>query len=440
MRRSSSFVLGAVALACAGPDRDAAPASPTSSDATGTSGGSTTVSGSAGTGSATTEAGDTNGATIGDTTGDDGASSSGGAELGVPMFVAQGMVGRTTVSCDDGLTWIGERSWDVEGDAHLCGSTTPVDCSGSGSTCTQRWFDGSCSEEACDCGHSPGFSKGVEHGAGRFVATWGWGWPGAVATSTNGFDWQTTLDGDTFGGLRYGGGRFVVASRTPQTSLDGITWTASQEADFHGDDGVTIWSVRRFGFADVDGGRFVAYASGDTSVDTLISSDGGGSWWRPRSMPSDCLGEGPGAYGDIIAGNGVIVMVDGDGHACRSDDGGSSWTAHTITDSRIASSGVWTGDEFWFWGFGSRYSSADGITWTTTPIDAPDDIGPVARSPEGTLVAVNNVWLGYEQQAFLRSTDGVTWASLPDGDFTPGHPIFFIAFGHAEPSAMCPGT
>jgi hypothetical protein len=375
------------------------------------------------------------GADTGSSTGEDVAE-------GVPIFVAQGMVGRTTISCDDGLTWVGERSWDLEGDPHLCGSNEPVQCFAEGAVCSQVWFDGTCSMEACDCGHSPGFSKGVVYGAGVFVATWGWGWPGAVATSTNGVDWTTTLNDDTFGGLRYGSDRFVVASRTPQTSMDGLVWTPSEEADFVGADGVTLWSVRRFGYSGYGGGRFVAYASGDSSIDTLVSSDAGTSWWRPSSLPADCLGEGPGAYGDIIGNDEVILMVDGDGHSCRSTDGGDTWTSTMITtgDDRIASSGAWTGEEFWFWGRGNRYRSTDGVAWTAEAIAADADVGPVARNDDGTLVAVNNVWLGYDEQVFLRSTDGLAWDTLDEGAYTGGHPIFFITHGFAEPSEVCPGA
>jgi hypothetical protein len=393
---------------------------------------------SVGTAATTAETATTTDATATDESG--GSSDTGSEPEGVPVFIAQGMVGRTTLSCDDGQTWVGERSWDLEGNPHLCGLTEPWHCfAEDGSTCAQVWFDGTCSMEACDCGHSPGFSKGIAYGNGRFVATWGWGWPGSVASSTNGIDWTVGLDNDSFGGLRFAGERFVVASRTPQVSVDGLSWAPTMEADFQGTEGV-IWSVRRLGYADYDGGgRLVAYASGNTSADVLVSSDGGDSWWRPSSFPADCLGEGPGAYGDIIGGNGVIIMADGDGHSCRSADGGDTWESFYITDDRIASSGVWTGDEFWFWGWGNRYRSSDGMTWTTEPITADADVGPVARSPEGTLVAVNNVWLGYDEQVFLRSTDGLSWQSLPAGAFTPGHPIFFITHGYAEPSEACPG-
>lgn len=433
-------VAGLPALACAGSDErpPGADTSGTEADASGTPTSAGAPPGTDGDDPPAESTGDASEPTPTSTGSASEESGDGAGPDGIPIFVAQGMVGRTTISCDDGLTWVAERSWDIEGDPHLCGSAEPVLCFDDTASCSQVWFDGTCSTGACDCGHSPGFSKGIAFGNGVFVATWGWGWPGAVATSKNGVDWQTTLDGDTFGGLRFGADRFVVASRTPFTSGDGLSWDPSEEADFQGAGGQVLWSVRRFGVSDHDGGRFVAYASGD-GVDTLVSSDGGTTWWRPSVMPADCLTEGPGAYGDIISGGGVILMVDGEGHACRSIDGGDTWTTNIISAERVASSGVWTGEEFWFWGWGNRYSSADGATWTTTPIQSDADIGPVARSPEGTLVAINNVWVGYEEQRFLRSEDGLSWQVLPEGAYTGGHPIFFIEHGFAEPSDACPG-
>lgn len=359
----------------------------------------------------------------------------------VPMFVAQGMVGRTTVSCDDGHTWIADRSWDTEADPHLCNASGPIECYASGSTCGFVWYDGTCSESPdCDCGHSPGFGKGVVHGAGHFVATWGWGYPGAARRSRDGIRWETTKDGDQFGGLAYGGGRFVLASRTPFHSVDGFEWIASEEADFRQPDGEVIWSVRRFAFADVMGGRFVAVASGNNGRDLLLSSDGGDTWWRPTTIPPDCANE-VSTYGGIVAGNGVIVIVDQQARACRSTDGGLTWSTVQLGNLEIYSHGIFNGQEFWFWGNDDqRWSSPDGQTWTATPMTRPQRIGPVARSPNGTLVAVENVWLGYQDQRFLRSDDdGLSWQVLPNTAFNPSHPIFYLSYGEAEPSPECPG-
>ncbi len=353
----------------------------------------------------------------------------------VPVFIAQGDVGRTTMSCDDGHSWVANHQWDTGADEMMCGTAQSALCYGS--TCSYS-VDGECIQAEC-CNDTPDVAKGVIYGDGKFVATWGWGRPGAVRTSNNGVDWVTTHPDDSFGGLAYGGGRFVLASRFPFWSADGESWAAGDTADFENDDGSDMWSVRRFGYADYEGGgRFVAVASGDTNRDMLVSSDGGQSFWRPSVLPDDCAGS-VSTYGGIVSGNGVILIVDQDANACRSTDGGDTWSVVPTGLTQILSHGVWTGSEFWFWGDDStRVSSPDGVTWTQTPMATPTRLGPVARSPSGTLVAVGNVWEGYEQQRFLRSEDGLAWEELPAGSFDASHPIFYVTFGYAEPSSECP--
>lgn len=359
----------------------------------------------------------------------------------VPMFIAQGMVGRSTISCDDGRSWVGDRSWDREANPHLCGSTD-VRCDADGFSCSQRWYDGTCSDHSpCDCGHSPGFSKGVVFTGDWFVGTWGWGWPGSVMRSRNGIDWETTLDDQSFGGIAYGAGRVVVAARDNFHSTDGMTWTPGETADFSGPTEPTIWSVRRFGYADHDGGRFVAIASGNTDRDILVSSNGGDTWWRPSSIPDGC-GAGVGAYGGILYGNGIIALI-GEGEVCRSLDGGDTWTIVSVLDGDeiFVGTPVFTGTEFMAWSHYShvRYTSPDAATWTATPMTTETSLGAVARNPDtGTLVAVGSVWTGYEDQRFMRSSDGLEWESIPDTAFAASHPIHYIGFGYGERSAACP--
>jgi hypothetical protein len=406
-------------------------------------GGTAGTSGSAGTGAA--------GAPIGGATGstdagspDTAAAGTGAAGTGgavgagaakVPIFVAQGNLGRTTVSCDDGKTWVGNHSWDLEGDPLVCGSKQAGICDTG--KCSYL-VSGKCQQETC-CYDTPDISKGVIFGNGTFVATWGWGQPGAVRTSTNGIDWTTTHPNDSFGGLAFGGGRFVVASRSPFFSADGTAWTAGQTADFRNADNSTMWSVRRFAYADYKGGgRFVAVASGNTSRDMLVSADGGNTWHRPSAIPADCAID-VSTYGGIVAGNGIIVIVDQHANACRSTDGGDTWSVVPTGLTQILSHGVWTGKEFRFWGDNMYMtSSPDGATWTKTKMVTPLRLGPIALSPGGTYVAVQNVWDGYDKQHFLRSTDGLTWETLPATAFVPSHNIFYITFGYADPSAVCP--
>jgi hypothetical protein len=113
----------------------------------------------------------------------------------------------------------------------------------------------------------------------------------------------------------------------------------------------------------------------------------------------------------------------------------------TITDDYLVATPVFTGTEFWAWTHYDHVllTSEDAETWSSTPMETQTTLGAVARSPEtGTLVAVDSPWSGYDNLRFLRSTDGLTWDTLPDGAFAPGHPIFHIEFGRAERSAACP--
>ncbi len=360
----------------------------------------------------------------------------GGAPTGkVPMFVAQGGVGRTTVSCDGGHTWVGDRAWDTDGDPMMCGMVQQGICYGA--VCSYQVGDECVQMDCCD--HAPDVPKGVAYGDGQFVATWGWGQPGVVRRSTNGLDWTTTHPNDSFGGIAYGSGRFVLSSRFPFWSADGSTWTAGQEADFQGPNEGVIWSVRNFAYADYDGGgRFIATASGNTDRDMLVSSDGGETFWRPSVIPEECA-HGVSTYGGTVSGNGVIVIVGQEAAACRSTDGGQTWSVTPTGLTQILSHGVWTGSEFWFWGDdGFRASSPDGAAWTVTPMTTPTRLGPVARGDDGTLVAVGNVWQGYAEQSFFRSTDGLAWEELEAPAFNPSHPIFYITFGYADPSDACP--
>lgn len=184
---------------------------------------------------------------------------------------AQGHAGRTIISCDDGRTWVADRS-------------------------DEEW--NYCSNNDCD--HGSGAGRGITWGDGWFFATFGWGSPGTVRRSRDGVSWEPVLDGETFGGLVYGNARLVAASRNGQYSDDdGGTWS-----DF-GSVALSTWNVRDAALVPYDGGRFIMTARDDVS-EIVVSTDGV-SWTQPQSAPSDC---GGGSYqGRIVYGNGTIVGV-----------------------------------------------------------------------------------------------------------------------------------
>lgn len=339
---------------------------------------------------------------------DDGTDESGdtGPQIpdGVPMFVATGHAGRTTISCDDGQTWVADTSNDD----------------------TLRCFD------PFDCDHDTGSAHGVVYGDGWFVASFGWGTPGSVVRSRDGVQWEPVTQRTRFGDMAFHDGVFLAGARDAQLSVDsGASWAAS------GDTMMSVYNVRRVGSADVDGGRFIMVAS-DETTEVVLSSDGGASWWHPETLPTGC-GQGVQTQGGIIEGDGTILIVGGDGMACTSVDGGTTWTASNV-GGQVGSHVIWDGEAFMVWGAGNRFRSTDGVTWTSATVSpAGIDIGVVARNPAtGTIAAVRGGWqVWYEDQAFYRSADGLTFEVLAPSSFTGGHPIRSMTFGYGEPSPDC---
>ncbi|MCA9695445.1 MAG: hypothetical protein KC636_38055, partial [Myxococcales bacterium] len=339
----------------------------------------------------------------------------------VPAFIAVGHVGRTLLSCDDGETWIEDHAYDVDGDPYVCDTIAAVRCWQPGESCTIL-NDGACEQPSpCDCDHHPGAAQGVTYGGEWFVGTWGWGPPGSVRRSRDGVSWEPVVEGTTYGGVAYGDGRVLLASREPIASLDdGASWDPVAPAEV-ADNGEVIWNVRAIGYAPYAEGRFLLTARDGDNVDVLISSNGGGSWWRPADKPGDCAHDTRGiAYGD-----GVILITDGGGAACASANGGETWTTASV-GGYIESNAIWSGEEFLSWGPGVVYRSGDGQAWQSAPVTpAGLQIGPSAINPNtGVIVAVRGGWdVWYESQAFYRSVDGVQWDVLGPGAYSGGHPI-----------------
>ena len=397
-----------------------------------------------GSGSAGDEAPLPSDGTTGSSSGDDGPVDTGSStEDGstgepddglVPVFVAQGSLGRTTVSCDDGLTWILDRAYDVEGSPEVCGVADAVQCWGTG--CSRYDANaGACEEQdSCDCDHHPGADKGIAFGHGLFAATWGWGPPGAIKTSSDAQQWTAVVEPTTFAGMAFGNDTFVAIDRSPMISADGVTWVEGGEADFRNEAGEVVYNARDVGFADAAGGVFVAGASSGNGQDLLVSHDAGQSWVRPQGSWA-CGGDF-----QAVAGHGeVIVVLHGD-RACRSADGGATFESIELPG------GAWIvhdGERFVAWSNAERFTSTDGASWEPTALvieGLPDghsfQLGPVARSEEtGTYVSVRGGWQQwYDAQDFYRSEDGVTWQALPAGSFAPSHRIRHIAHGRVDPS------
>lgn len=325
----------------------------------------------------------------------------------VPAFMAQGHLGRTVMSCDDGRTWIFDQANDV----------------GNG-TC---WSG----ENEIECDHNEGAGRGLARGNGQFFAMFGWGTPSTLRRTENGMDWalriESTAD-ENYGGVGYLDGTLLAAGRVSKTSTDeGLTWSDPV------DTGMIGWNVRRAGTA---GDRFVIVGDAD---DVVLSADQGATWAAPDVLPAGC-GAGIQTEGGIAFGEGVILIVGNDGTACYSSDGGVTFgTANVGGD--VESHLVWSGVDFVVYGGGNAYRSPDGEAWTATAISPNVNLGAIAVSEAGTFAGVEGGWgenYWYAGQEFFRSEDGIHWETLPDGRYTGGHPIRTMTFGYVRSSESCP--
>ena len=332
-----------------------------------------------------------------------GQGGAGGAHPGlIPMFVAQGHVGRTMISCDSGKTWVANRSDD---DSVVCFAN------------------------GFDCDHGPGAANGLAWGDGWFYGTFGWGQPGSIRRSHDGVTWDKVVNDTTFGGLAFGNGKVLAGARNPRISADGVAWTELAEVP------LDIWNIREVAFAPHEGGRFVLVGNDGAVRQIAVSSNDGASWDLPK-VPDACDVSFYRA-GGIAHGNGVLLVTDGGAHVCRSVDGGATWTAGDLGGG-IESQLLWTGKEFMGWGGGTLRRSADGVSWTAQAISPNVNIGSAAVSDDGVFVAVGGGWdTWYAKQKFFRSDDGVTWQELAAGSFVGSHPITAMTSGWAAPSAAC---
>lgn len=325
------------------------------------------------------------------------------APSGSAAFIAQGHLGRTVVSCDDGQTWVGNRSLD---DGAVCWDP-----------------DG----EDLDCDHHPGAGKGITFGRGYFYATWGWGSPGGIDRSNDGVNWERVVEETTYGGIAFGNDVVVAAARNARRSIDqGVSWEDTGETMLE------VWNVRRAGYVNAMGGRFVMVAD-DTNV--ALSSDSGATWFRPTTIDASC-GQGMQTNGGIAAVGDTILLLGGNGVACTSSDGGDTWSSRSVGTENIRSQLVWTGSAFFAYDRGTAYTSPDGETWSsqdTTPGDL--QLGAVAYNPDtAVFVGVQGGWQQwYDRQVFYRSTDGVVWEAADE--YVGQHPIRFVEFGYLE---SCP--
>jgi hypothetical protein len=291
----------------------------------------------------------------------------------------------------------------------------------------------------CSCidgGGGQGQPKGIAIAQDKILANFGWGAPGVIMNSADGAHWTNNyyFDGGwCYPNIAYGQGVFIHFSGAPHVSTDGINW---QNAGFPGFNGPGQgWvNTRAFNFLNYQGGRFIGALDDNTF---RVSSDAGNTW-SVITPPAQCT-DNAGTSNEILMGNGVAVMLTSEGGACRSADGGNTWTITPITTHPLNPAGAFANGQFLAWSTdGYRYNSPDGLTWAATAMTTSAWLGYVGVSPTGTLVSTNGLWSAYSGQQFLRSTDnGMTWQTLPVSKYTASHTILRFGAGMIKPNTLC---
>jgi hypothetical protein len=322
----------------------------------------------------------------------------GGAGSRIGMFVAYGAKARTTISCDDGKSWIADRSDDA---TTRCGA-------------------------GVDCDHDALVGHGLAMGAGWFVANFGHGPAGTIRRSQDGVTWTVVDSARAYAAMLVGGGRLLAEAAMPLVSTDdGHSWAAATKPDTQG---------REYRGGAYSGTQFAIVGDGPFAA---FSSDG--QAWTQHPPPAACD-----VLREVAGGGGAVIVLGTPDLVCRTADGGATWTTATIGEQ--GKTVVWTGTRFLVFGPTHVYSSSDGASWTAAalvhrvngePVAAPPAIAEVGAAPGGTLVAVTPPPQSYESQRFFRSADGVTWDELPTTAFAGGHPIHGFAWGMGVTSAAC---
>lgn len=342
----------------------------------------------------------------------------------IPVVVAVGRGGRSTISCDDGRTWIENR---IE--------TAPtVRCWGQPDNAEPQFLDAEMTmpnPDYLECDHHTGSVTGLAFYDGAFFRSIGWGTPGRTQRSVDGVNWtepDPAFTSTYLGLVAFDDAMVAMGTPQPYASVDGLGW--SETAGSLGWDSGHVRSATSSSFGPMGSIVFI------TDMGIWYSEDRGATFHGPETPPCDGR--------TFASGNGVTVFTGGDGTMCTTIDGGRTWQTQALGAGFVGNP-VWNGSAFHAWGTADgaavHFVSADGVTWTHTPSTSVR-LGIVGTTATGAFVGINGIWNGgYENQRFFRSDDGDTWETLPtDGSaFTPSHPISHFRAGVVPANAYCTG-
>ena len=319
------------------------------------------------------------------------------------VFMASGKLGRTTLSCDGGQTWIHDQSDDD----------------------TLRCWGPAGDPLTVECDHDPRSNTGLSADAGWFFASYGWGFNGTVRRTHDGVHWETVKSDGWGGGLAYLKGSLLLAWGDGSISTNqGTDWTAMGNSQF---ESLNHAFLQKIGDNVIAHGRSGSRVSGDQ-----------GATWNP--IPSTTN------LGFTTSGKGRMVSIsvnvgangaNNTGISSISTDNGLTWSVNEIWSAPgdAVYGAIFDGTNFVHWTMGKVWKSLDGITWTSTPtVGAPPWDFIVNYNPDTkTYAAIMTNWGSwYDKQKAYRSDDGITWVELSPTAFKGGHPMAYLVVSDME--------
>ncbi len=324
------------------------------------------------------------------------------------VFIAAGDNERTVMSCDDGKTWINDRSADDSARGEIIG------------------------------GHSPRTFYGIDSADGYFYINYGWGYNGSLKKSKDLVSWEVVRSGSWGGGIAaFSGQIFHMGSDWSTSNTYGNLWNKLLNVTDVAN-GLSYPAVYR-----VNNNIFIV----GRGANMAASSSMGNQWTLLNNvLPSESQ------LRSFAEGNGVIVTVgktyvNGNlsrGYVTRSTDNGKSWSSAALGNDWTTV--VFDGNQFVAWtnavDNARVYKSTDGLNWTNSFVkingqNAGWFFAPAAsyNKKTGTYLFVRS-GSDYGGQEVYRSTDGENWIKSDPAIFKDGHRIQSISV-HEIDAAYC---
>lgn len=252
--------------------------------------------------------------------------------------------------------------------------------------------------------------QSVTFGDGRFIAV---GDNGSVATSNDGFNWESIESGthETLLAVGYGGGRYVAVDDSGGiiSSTDGIDWTYTNV----GQELSLLTTCYGGGRHIVAGRQGVAL----TSIDSV-------TWETAVSNTTESI------VSVIYVENGFIAMTFS-GAVLQSTDGAEWNEIAIIGDNRDAQGeSITYGNGVYVAALNPNpfqvniFTSSDAINWTPRDIDSGFRFNKVDFL-NGRFVASGNTDLVSRKAGIATSEDGIVWQTIPTQFSDPIHSIAF---------------